>query len=211
MGLWDQSQRRRQIQVSYVNTGITAPLCLVLIRWRHVTTVLSEMSNQSIAQSSSSIVVVLCSRVEWSIVLRASLQCAAERRLGHHSTRHRTVLLNVTSRGPAVTEVKGRWPRRMRAVSWPGSIFTRRCGDTRQPGQHATEAGAKVVVHPAVDDWVAAAVSHRQPVTRDPDCLNVPVNHTSTATFPGVAGCRLEPQSRQVIKHYFTKLEWKAS
>ena len=68
MGLWDQSQRRRQKQVSYVNTGITAPLCLVLIRWRHVTTVLSEMSNQSIAQSSSSIVVVLCSRVEWSIV-----------------------------------------------------------------------------------------------------------------------------------------------
>ena len=50
--------------------------------------------------------------------------------------------------------------------------------NARTPAERVAKTVAEFVVHPAVDDRIVTAVAHRQPVTGDPQRLNVakPVN-----------------------------------
>lgn len=45
--------------------------------------------------------------------------------------------------------------------------------DERAPAQRMAESVTELGIHPEVNDWIVAAVAHCQPVTGDPDCLDV--------------------------------------
>jgi len=83
--------------------------------------------------------------------------------------RRQTVVGVGASQGPAVA-LSSRWTS---ALERPC-----RCHTAGITAHQTAECRAEICAHPEVDERIVAAVTHRQPVRRDPDDLRQSVNQT---------------------------------